>query len=215
MKIPEITNCDYEHVILNENDPQIVLIKNFISNEEKENILEYIDTLEPLRATTVLNGESVVSDSRIATTYSNWNGKWATETLMNIDKRIMKLTNWKTHLSENWAFIRYGIGEKYSPHFDYLDEDIPKVKIRQHGIRKQRNGTFLLYLKDAEEGGLTCFPRLKLNIKAEPCDGIFFNYIPGGTINSFHGGTTVRKGEKIIANRWLNTMSNDDLVLLQ
>lgn len=207
--IPKIIKCDYDHIILNDDDPQIIHIKKFISGEECDQLICYMNSLKFYSAPTVVNGKRVVSKDRNATAYENRLGKWGNEQLMNLDNKIMKLTNWESFKTENWNFIKYGIGEKYRPHFDYHNKESLNNSYRQ------RCGTFILYLKKATKGGLTCFPHLKLNIEADAGDAIFFNYTPEKTKNSFHGGTAVIEGEKIIVTRWFNFIGIDDLTLFE
>lgn len=206
--IPKITECAYDHVILNDDNPQIIHIKNFMSQEECDRIIQYIHTLPEHNATSLVNGVETLTDYRIAKTYTNELGKWATQDLMKADIEIMKLTNWKSPFTENWAFIKYGPGGKYKPHYDYLRD----IDLNSNNGFRQRNGTFILYLKTADEGGHTCFPYLRETVKAESGDGIFFNYVAHETRDSFHGGTTVKSGEKIIATRWFTIKSSDEIV---
>jgi prolyl 4-hydroxylase len=205
--IPKITNCDYDHIILNDDNPQLIHIKNFISLEECSSMINYISKLKSVPAKGVENGKSIITKDRNAMTFENWLGKWGDENLMNIDKRIMKLVEWESFRSENWQFIKYGIGQKYRPHFDYFK------KIDMNQLYRQRCGTFIIYLQKAKKGGSTCFPYLKKTIEAENGDAIFFNYIPEETEKSYHGGTTVVEGEKIIVTRWFNFLGTDQSAL--
>lgn len=52
--------------------------------------------------------------------------------------------------------LRYGIGQKYEPHFDYFYDQINQVR------GGHRAATVLMYLSDVEKGGETVFPNAEV-----------------------------------------------------
>jgi len=199
MKIPLITDCEFDHTVLHDDGMQLVHIKNFISHDEIQSIINHTQTLDRERATVVCSktGGARPDPRRLSDQYINPDGKWATNTLMDIDKRMNKLVNWKSHLSSDWAFVEYTKSGKYLPHFDYFEEDVLSE-------RSQRVGSFIIYIKKASVGGATVFPNIMKKVDAQPGDAIFFNYTPYITKESLHGGGVVKDGTKLIAVRWFH-----------
>jgi hypothetical protein len=151
---------------INEN---IFIIKKLLYENEIENILDYIQSLK---------SKEMVDEYLNAVMYDNPEGKWATECLMNIDKRLMTLLKYKSYQTSNWKFLRYDVGHKHSPYFN-----------------NSSMWSLLVYLKNAELGGKTSFPELKITHIAEVGDAVFFkNYV-------LYGESRVIKGSKILIQR--------------
>lgn len=107
--------------------------------------------------------------------------------------------------SEKLQVLNYGLAGHYSYHYDDLtDENRTKAK-------NLRMATFMLYLSDPEIGGHTIFP--KLNISIAPVKGMavfWYNLTPGGDVDksTIHSGCPVLKGNKWIANQWIQSHDN-------
>lgn len=64
------------------------------------------------------------------------------------------------HCSENgeaMQVLRYELGQKYEPHFDYFHD-----KVNQQ-LGGHRIATVLMYLSDVEKGGETVFPNSEVD----------------------------------------------------
>ena len=103
--------------------------------------------------------------------------------------------------AESLQVIRYGTGEQYTAHHDFV---YPSIR---HRHQPTRFATLLFYLNDNFEGGQTVFPRA---VNAQYHDGItiqpeqgkavlFYNVLPDGNVDdlSQHSSQPVTKGEKV------------------
>jgi len=101
--------------------------------------------------------------------------------------------------------LHYRIGQKFEPHFDFLDPDLPghTSDLADHG---QRIVTCLIYLNDGFDGGETDFPILGQRHKP-PAGGAlcFFNVQPTGTPDrrTLHAGLAPTRGEKWLLSQWI------------
>ncbi len=103
---------------------------------------------------------------------------------------------------ENSQVLHYAVGQRFAPHFDYLDESLPEV-----AHRGQRIVTFLVYLNDDFEGGETDFPRLALRHKGSAGDALYFANIDLATQatdpRTLHAGLPPTRGEKWLFSQWV------------
>ena len=142
--------------------------KELLSKNEVQSILDYINILE----------KSHIKNQNIdAISYNNPEGKWATDCLMNIDKRIMSIFQWKSCYTSNWIFFEFNRGQKYLPHYN-----------------NSSVGTLLISLQNASVGGVSCFPELKLQTKMNIGDALFYR-------DTLYGETRVINGSKILMYR--------------
>lgn len=153
---------------LTEIKSNIFQYKELISKREARNILDYTNGLE----------KSHIKNQYIdAISYNIPEGKWATECLMNIDKRIMSIFQWKSCYTSNWIFFEFNRGQKYLPHYN-----------------NSSVGTLLITLQNANDGGISCFPKLKLQTKINIGDALFYR-------DTLYGETRVITGSKILMYR--------------
>jgi prolyl 4-hydroxylase len=106
---------------------------------------------------------------------------------------------------EAGTVLHYDEGEEITDHYDFVDPNLPKhaQEIAQRG---QRIVTFLLYLNADYGGGETAFPRLGIEHKGQPGEGLFFvNALPDGSadVRTLHAGRTPRHGEKWIVSQFV------------
>lgn len=106
---------------------------------------------------------------------------------------------------EGTAILNYQPGEEISPHYDFVDPNMPNYEqeIRTNG---QRVMTFLIYLNDDYEGGDTVFTELDLKFKGNIGDGMYFiNSLPDGSADTRtrHSGTPTTSGEKWIVSQFI------------
>ena len=94
--------------------------------------------------------------------------------------------------------MHYAPGERFARHHDFFDPKHPGFsgELAKSG---QRVSTFLIYLNRNFLGGETEFPRLRLNHKGEPGDGLMWsNLDPTGApeYRTVHAGLPPIVGEK-------------------
>jgi len=105
--------------------------------------------------------------------------------------------------AEHLVVLRYGPGEQYHPHRDYLPPDAVMQNRPQAGNRAR---TICTYLNDVDAGGETVFPHAGVSVA--PVAGravVFDNLHPDGRPDpeSLHAGLPVTRGEKWLATLWL------------
>jgi prolyl 4-hydroxylase len=109
--------------------------------------------------------------------------------------------------SEFLQILRYRPGEQFRPHVDYFNESGAGA-YRSLGDGGQRAQTVLMYLNDDYSGGSTCFPKLQLDIKAQPGDMLHFHNLGAdglGHKDSLHAGLPVIAGEKWLLSQWIRS----------
>jgi prolyl 4-hydroxylase len=193
MNLPRITEFTENMTMLNE-EPQVVLIKNFATPEECAHVIEMARNKTVRSKTQHKKGIDVVSDHRTSSSFFPEDGKWATETLKHLDDRIMKTVNWKSCYTENWSVMHYLPGQYFKPHLDINYDG-------EEGMK--RVGTMITYLNDVEKGGTTTFGKLRIKIAPKMGDAVFFNYSRDNIHLTLHSGDPVVVGEKWILTRWL------------
>lgn len=206
--------------------PKVFVIKDFLSSLEADILMESARA-EVMEDSKVCEGEvygaGVASTVRTSShTWLNRDTNCITESiykraahLLKIDDKVLnEFSN-----AEELQLVHYKLNQKYEPHFDWTI-DLPE----------SRYITLLLYLTDqasVDAGGETAFP-LAERMKRDPSLGIsplhedpetdgfkihpgkgsavlFYNLLEDGNgdIKSLHGGCTVLKGEKWLANLWV------------
>lgn len=106
---------------------------------------------------------------------------------------------------ENLSVLNYRPGERFLPHYDFLDETLPghATAIALYG---QRIATFLVTLNDAYEEGGTYFTALGQALRGGTGDGIcFLNVGADGKpdLSSQHAGLPPTSGEKWIISQFV------------
>jgi prolyl 4-hydroxylase len=106
---------------------------------------------------------------------------------------------------EQSQILHYAPGQEFSPHYDFIDPQTPghAVELARGG---QRVATFLVYLNDAYEGGMTAFPVLGFGYRGETGAGLMFrNLDPAGQPDRrmLHAGQPPTSGEKWLLSQWI------------
>jgi hypothetical protein len=115
---------------------------------------------------------------------------------------------------EATAILHYAPGERFEPHYDFLDpaQPGPARGIAEAG---QRVLTFLVSLNDGYEGGETEFPALGKRYKGRTGTAIFFwNVTPDGAPDrrTVHAGLPPTSGEKWLLSQWIRERTWRDIV---
>lgn len=110
---------------------------------------------------------------------------------------------------EPTQLLHYKVGERFGPHFDFLEADLPgHVKdLAEHG---QRIATFLIYLNDDFDGGETDFPIVGQRHKPPAGGALWFaNTQSSGTPDrrTLHAGLAPTRGEKWLLSQWIRKSS--------
>jgi prolyl 4-hydroxylase len=99
--------------------------------------------------------------------------------------------------------LRYGVGEEFVPHCDFLDPDVYGAEL---GLRGQRAATVLIYLNEDFEGGETSFEELKIEHRGRTGDALVFSNVdPRGNpdARTKHAGRPPTRGEKWVFSQWV------------
>lgn len=107
---------------------------------------------------------------------------------------------------ERLSVLHYAPGERFKPHFDFLEGAAP-AQARDMALGGgQRVATFLLYLNDDFDGGETAFLDLNYRFKGKKGDAIlFWNVDASGApdVRTRHAGLPPTRGEKWLYSQWL------------
>jgi prolyl 4-hydroxylase len=106
---------------------------------------------------------------------------------------------------EQCQILHYAPGQEFSPHYDFIDAEVPghAVELARGG---QRIATFLVYLNEGYEGGMTSFPVLGFGYRGETGAGLTFtNLDPAGEPDRrmLHAGQPPSAGEKWVLSQWI------------
>ncbi|KAJ8425374.1 hypothetical protein Cgig2_003652 [Carnegiea gigantea] len=201
--------------------PRAFLYKEFLTHEECDHLIKLAkDKLEKSMVVDDETGEDI--ETEIRTSSGMFLRKAQDDIVARIEERIATWTFLPPENGEDLQILRYELGQKYEPHFDYFVD-----KVNQQ-IGGHRSATVLMYLSDVKKGGETIFPRAegrKLQLKdnswsncakkgyaVKPSKGdalLFFSLHLNGTTDetSLHGSCPVIEGEKWAATKWIHVRS--------
>lgn len=204
--------------------PRAFEIRNFLSDEEVDHILEVVKTKNLERSTTA--GHK--SDTR--TSRTTWVGR-KTDPIVNavyrraaaalrLDESLLRqrlvgelddeqeLLLKRRAIHEDMQIVHYNKMQEYTPHHDF---GYPKAGQKDAPTRAIN---ICMYLNDVPSGGETSFPRWRNGetsaaLKVKPEKGkamIFYMINPDGNLDdlSHHAGLPVLEGEKYFANLWIH-----------
>lgn len=183
-------------------DPQVVLFGDFLARDECDRLVEAArPRLQRSKTSDLSTGESMVDDVR--TSRGMFFQREETPLVRRIEARIARLLDWPVANGEHLQVLHYRPGDRYEPHYDYFDPQRPgTAALLAHG--GQRVATFLMYLREPEQGGDTTFPDLGLRFAPKRGSALYFAYPRAdATSRTLHGGAPVTAGEKWVATKWL------------
>lgn len=183
-------------------DPNIVVIGNFLSDEECDALIEGAKPrmARSLTVATKTGGEELNADR---TSNGMFYARAENELIARIERRLAQLTRWPVENGEGLQILHYHPGAEYKPHYDYFDPNEPGTPtiLKRGG---QRVATIIMYLQEPEAGGGTVFPDVKLTVAPKRGNAVFFSYNRAHPASkSLHGGEPVVRGQKWIATKWL------------
>ena len=141
-------------VVLTTRNPKAYVFRNFLSAEECEHLIRL--ATERLAPSTVVGTGGPVS-SDIRTSAGTFLAKAQDDVVRSIELRMAAAARLPEPNGEGMQILRYDVGQKYDPHFDYF-HDQTNASPKRGG---QRMATMLAYLADTERGGETIFPEAK------------------------------------------------------
>lgn len=184
--------------------PRIYLIRNFLTEEECDYIIDKASS--QLQRSTVLDStqEGAIDDRRTSQGMF-FPSRPQSAILREIEQRIYQVTQIPVEHGEGLQVLHYDLGGEYQPHYDYFTVSMPggAETLARGG---QRVATFIMYLNTPAKGGETIFPLAKVKVFPKKGNAVlFYNVTPDGMDDprSFHGGAPVLEGEKWIVTKWL------------
>lgn len=189
-------------VVMNLRHPQVVVLADFLSQEECVEMIQLADPrLARSQTVDTATGDSEVNVAR--TSEGMFFSRGENDLCRRIEARIEALLNWPVDHGEGLQVLRYAPGAEYKPHYDYFDPQKPgSAPILKRG--GQRVGTLIMYLNTPERGGATVFPDAGLDVSAVAGHAVFFSYpLAHPASKTLHGGGEVMAGEKWVATKWL------------
>jgi len=208
--------------------PRLMLIKNFLSPSECEEIMRLArDKLEP---STVLaqgdqsKGENKVKDS-VRTSETAWLMNKQEPSVAKIRNRVAELVQLPMNFAEDMQVLKYGFKQHYHVHYDFFDPKMyPGDKRWASG--HNRLATVFFYLTSVQSGGETVFPyantppnehhkihaygpcedaaKTSLKVPAEQGHAIIFYHIhPKGHLEGHLDRTALHGGcDPIVGEKW-------------
>ena len=218
-------------LVLSAVKPKAYLFRNFLSAEECDHLMKLAKA--ELAPSTVVGAGGTSVPSTIRTSAGMFLRKAADKTLENIEYRIAAASGTPEPNGEGMQILRYDVGQKYDPHFDYF-HDAVNPSPKRGG---QRMATMLIYLENTEEGGETIFPRGTraetfdlteegnphewsectkhgLPVKSVKGDALLFWSLTDDyklDMGSLHGACPVVKGQKWTAVKWIRVAKFDGM----
>lgn len=210
--VNKINNVNNLGIITENKEPEILLVKNFLTREECDHLIIQGEPL--LKASTVCSKDG----DKVDKSRTSWTASLGKELITenNKDKVLNKIYNRAAEFCmrsvdniEPIQMVRYKSGQFYNPHYDYLDTNIDIYK-KQVDVNGQREITFFIYLNDVPDGvgGETYFPKINKKVKGKKGDAVFwYNMKKNGELDNMtlHGGNPIKSGVKYGLNIWVRT----------
>lgn len=190
-------------------EPYIVLIHNFITDQEAEHIKQL--SVPRMKRSVVVDDKSLSKVHPGRTSYSASLSDVHSDIVNAVREKAAALLRTDIDEIESLQVVHYQDGQKYDPHFDYFDRS---KKAARDTIEKrgQRVATLLVYLNDIPDGvgGETLFPHVHNGLKIKPHKNaavLWFNVDHDGKEDprTLHGGLPITAGEKWAINIWVRS----------
>lgn len=179
-------------------DPEVLLLYDFVSEQEAERLIEAADAHFKRSSTVCDDPGGCAVDERTSSSAAVPRSA-ITDAVQDRGRELAMLP-----VAETVQVVRYEPGQEYKPHLDAFDWSIGKHALAQYDGR-QREATILVYLSAPEAGGETVFPELGIRVAPISRAAIYWrNVRSDGSIDrrTLHGGAPVIKGVKYAANLW-------------
>ena len=188
------------------NEPLILKINNFISNDHCDSILN------DLKNKNFFKAEVIGDDGKIKISKGRSNKTFIVrdESIESINLFVDKIKRTFQLEIKDLTKIqvqKYSEKEKYLSHLDSYSK-----KFMDKECVSQRHVTFIMYLNEVKKGGETYFPLLDIRIEPKKGSLIAFENCFKNTIythpKSLHGSKPIQSGEKYILNFWSTKIIN-------
>ena len=182
--------------------PHVLFVGNLLSATECDQLIAL--SRQNMRASTVIDMDS--GGEKFSGDRSSSGAaliRLGSPLIARIERRLAEFTQWPIERGEALQILRYGPGQEYKPHYDYVDPAQPGAQpfLARGG---QRVASIVMYLNTPQAGGGTAFPDLGLEFAAIKGHAVFFSYdCAHPTSRTLHAGSPVLKGEKWVATKWL------------
>lgn len=187
--------------------PPVVVFDSFLTGSEVDAILAVEHNFAPSTGTGPMKADGSFEKFNFGgrTSETAWcNAKSCSEdpVIMKLQARVADVTRVPLDNSEYLQVLKYGPGQKYTSHHDY----IPDHERLPCGPRIY---TMYMYLSDVEEGGGTKFPRLNLEVKPQKGRAVLWPSVQDVDVRTIdrrtqHEALPVGKGVKYGINAWLH-----------
>lgn len=190
--------------------PRIRILEGFASPAECDWLIELAkDRLNPAWVWDPATGEGRPDPNRTNRALDLRLGRMDV-VVQVVRARIAAATNLPLPVFEPAQIMRYGVGEEFRPHHDFLDPAHAghRPQLARFG---QRIATFLIYLNDDFEGGETIFPKTGFRYRGRRGDALLFANVDAATGApdplTLHAGLPPTRGEKWIFSQWIRDRS--------
>jgi prolyl 4-hydroxylase len=178
---------------------ELYTYEDFLSPKECDRILALVrHHLQP----SPLASEVEDSDYRNSRTCALANLRSPVAVALN--DKICRFIGIRPEYGEGIQAQRYDVGQHYKAHHDYFRPDTHEYQ-RFAAWRGNRSWTFMVYLNEGMEGGVTRFTRINQVIRPKTGMAVLWNNLLGdGTPNpaTEHCSETVAGGFKVIITKW-------------
>jgi len=175
---------------------KIIQIKQLLTNDECDEIIN-------LSKTYIFNDSETISENgNVTTDYRKSRQIWLDDSsplIHKLSKISNVITNYPIEHMEQLQYVHYDTSGYFKEHYD-PDPDL-------NNNIKDRIFTIIFYLNDVEDGGETYFKYIDTYIKPQKGDCVIFkSLLSNGQLltKSLHQGMPVKKGNKIICNKWIH-----------
>ncbi|MFO1220451.1 MAG: 2OG-Fe(II) oxygenase [Burkholderiaceae bacterium] len=178
--------------------PELALINTFLAPAECASLIDLSES-RLLQSCVIDPTSGGLKESASRTSYDVSFASGETALLTTIEERIAFVCNWDLAKSTGIQVIRYLPGQKFSPHFDYLNPNAIGIGV------KQRLASVLIYLNDVDAGGATSFPDAGISVSPMAGAALYFAYrTPRRASMTYHSGEPPGHGAvKWLAVKWL------------
>jgi len=184
--------------------PVIAILGGVLNAEECDALIALARLrLRPSTVVEPITGEQRVAGYRDSASMFFLPGE--TPFIAALEARFAAIMNLPVDHGEGLQVLRYGPGNQYAPHVDFLvpDNESSEQSLRRSG---QRVSSLVVYLNDVPGGGETTFPKVGLSVSPIRGNAVYFEYCNSrGQVDatSLHAGAPVTAGEKWAVTKWM------------
>lgn len=186
--------------VMGTKDSPIYIIDNYLSEKECKDLIKVSEgSYKPSPIT------KHIKNFRTSET-SFFTGK---DNIQNaLEDKILATMKSEPKYGEKSQMQHYNVGNEFKPHFDWFQKGQDKFWYD----KGQRTWTFMIYLNNVEEGGITEFTELKQGIVPKMGRAVIWGNMTANNVedrNVKHAGRPITKGEKYIVTKWFKKTHND------